>query len=132
MKKTAFLFFALIFFIPGIHAQQSQSAQNDSIVFEKLVYDYGSITQGSDGNCEFTFTNKSKMPLILSNVKSSCGCTIPEWPRQPIEPGKTGTIKVKYNTNRVGTFGKSVTVSSSAINSSVVLRIKGNVTPKQQ
>lgn len=132
MKKAAFLFFALSLFIPGLHAQQNKSAQNDSIVFEKLVHDYGSITQGSDGNCEFTFTNKGKVPLILSNVKSSCGCTIPEWPRQPIEPGKTGTIKVKYNTNRVGTFGKSVTVSSSAINSSVVLRIKGNVTPKQQ
>lgn len=107
-----------------------QAASQDSIVFEKLEHDYGTIAQGSDGNTEFKFTNKGKTPLVLSNVRASCGCTTPEWTKTPVAPGETGIVKVKYNTNLPGSFNKSITVSSNAANSSVMLRIKGNVTPK--
>lgn len=113
----------------GLSAQSS-SASPDSIVFEKLVHDYGTIAQDSDGYCEFKFTNKGQSPLILSNVSSSCGCTVPNWPKDPILPGAAGTIKVKYDTKRVGNFNKSITVNSNAINSMVLLRITGNVHPK--
>lgn len=102
----------------------------DSVVFDKMVHDYGTIVQGSDGESEFKFTNKGKTPLLLSNVHASCGCTVPEWPKEPILPGKTSSIKVKYNTNNQGNFNKSITVNSNAINNTVVLQIKGNVTPK--
>lgn len=131
MKKSVLIFFVLSFMALGLHAQNNQNKANDSIIFVKVTHDYGTITQGSDGNSEFKFTNKGKAPLILSNVHASCGCTIAEWPKAPIMPGKAGSIKVKYNTNIVGTFMKSITVNSNAKNSIVMLTIKGNITAKQ-
>jgi len=97
------------------------------ITFEKTTYDYGTIEKGSDGTCEFVFKNTGKQPLILNNCKSSCGCTVPKWPKEPIKKKQKGVIKVKYNTNRVGNFAKSVTVYSNAKNSPVRLTIKGKV-----
>ena len=132
MKRITVLICALIVTINGLYAQvPTQSSTQDSIKFDKMMHDYGTIVQGADGNCEFKFTNNGKTPLILSNVKASCGCTVPEWPKEPIAPGKTSSIKVKYNTATVGAFNKSITVNSNAVNNTVVLQIKGNVTPKQ-
>lgn len=131
MKKSIIFLFILALSVTGLFAQSNQVSTNDSIAFVKIIHDYGTIVQGGDGNCEFKFTNKGKSPLTLSNVQASCGCTVPEWPKEPILPGKTGSIKVKYNTNTIGAFNKSITVKSNAINTTVVLQIKGNVTPKQ-
>lgn len=100
------------------------------ITFEKIIHDYGTIKQGGDGQCEFGFTNTGTNPLVLSNVRSSCGCTVAEWPKEPILPGKSGTIKAKYNTNIMGSFTKTITVTSNAKNSPVRLTIKGNVVAK--
>jgi hypothetical protein len=97
------------------------------IKFEKVVHDYGEIEQHADGNCEFKFTNQGKEPLILSNVRSSCGCTVPVWPRQPILPGQSDEIKVKYDTKRIGTINKSIQVYSNATEKTVILKIKGKV-----
>lgn len=97
------------------------------IEFDKVVHDYGVIDQHGDGKCEFKFTNTGKEPLILSNVRSSCGCTVPVWPRQPILPGQSDVIKVKYDTKRVGTINKSVQVYSNATKKTVVLKIKGKI-----
>jgi hypothetical protein len=97
------------------------------IKFEKTVHDYGNIMKGDNGSCEFKFTNIGKTNLILTNVRSSCGCTVSQWPREPIAPGESSAITVRYNTQRVGVISKSVTVESNAINNQVVLRIKGNV-----
>jgi hypothetical protein len=97
------------------------------IKFDKVVHDYGEIEQHGDGNCEFKFTNTGKEPLILSNVRSSCGCTAPSWPRQPILPGQSEVIKVKYDTKRIGIINKSVQVYSNATEKNVVLKIKGKV-----
>ncbi len=130
--KSMLITFLICLAALTIKAQEGQPVTQDSILFEKTVYDYGNIEQGSDGTSEFIFTNKGQSPLVLSNVRASCGCTVPQWTKEPIEPGKTGVIKVKYNTNLVGTFNKSVTVNSNAANSVVVLRIKGNVAPKPQ
>ncbi|HDR52140.1 MAG TPA: DUF1573 domain-containing protein [Mariniphaga anaerophila] len=109
------------------NAQEPQTSAQDSIIFNKLEHDYGTIERGGDGQCEFVFTNKGASPLVLSNVRASCGCTVPQWPREPIPPGETGSIKVKYNTNIVGTFNKMITVNSNAANSMVRLRVKGQV-----
>lgn len=135
MKKSILIICAFVVISIGLFAQTpvqtpAQPSTQDSIVFVKTINDYGTIVQGSDGNCEFTFTNKGNSPLVLSNVKASCGCTVPEWPKEPISPGKTSSIKVKYNTNNQGNFNKSITVNSNAINNTVILQIKGNVTPK--
>lgn len=132
MNKITLLICALIVSISGLYAQApTQASTQDSLLFEKNAHDYGTIVQGADGNCEFRFTNKGKSPLVLNNVHASCGCTIPEWPKEPIAPGKSSSIKVKYNTAIVGNFNKSITVNSNAVNNTVVLQIKGNVTPKQ-
>lgn len=131
MKKSILILLALTFSVFGSFARTSQTSAQDSLVFEKTTHDYGTISQGDDGNCEFKFTNNGDVPLILSNVKASCGCTVPEWPKEPIAPGKTSSIKVKYNTNNVGAFTKTISVNSNAPNSMVVLIIKGIVTAKQ-
>ncbi|MFC2102020.1 DUF1573 domain-containing protein [Bacteroidota bacterium] len=97
------------------------------ITFEKTVHDYGTIVKGSDGTCEFTFTNSGKEPLILSKPISSCGCTVPTWPKEPILPGKSDVIKVTYNTKNIGPINKTVTVYSNAQTNRVMLSIKGKV-----
>ena len=100
------------------------------ITFENTVHDYGTIAYGEDGTCYFKFTNTGKEPLIIQKPQSSCGCTVPSWPKEPILPGEGDQIKVTYNTKRVGSINKTVTVKSNAKNSTVVLRIKGKVEQK--
>jgi len=98
------------------------------IEFVKEVHDYGKLKYAGDPFCTFDFKNTGNEPLIISNAKGSCGCTVPTWPKEPIAPGATGTIKVKYDTKRPGPINKSVTITSNAINTPTkVLRIKGEV-----
>jgi hypothetical protein len=99
------------------------------ISFETEVMDYGTIEHNADGNREFKFKNTGKEPLIITNCQGSCGCTVPTWPHEPIKPGATASIKVKYATDRVGAFEKTVTVSSNGKTSSKILKIKGVVKP---
>lgn len=130
--KNSLLVLVMVFFASlSVQAQVNPASAQDSIIFDKMAHDYGTIVQGSDGNCEFKFVNKGKAPIILNNVKASCGCTTPEWTRTPVAPGGTGSIKVAYNTNLVGAFNKTVTVDSNAKNTPVVLLIKGIVTAKE-
>ncbi len=100
------------------------------IKMDKLTHDYGNIQQGANGECEFKFTNSGKEPLVITNCQGSCGCTVPQCPAEPILPGKSGVIKVKYDTNRPGAIYKTVTVNSNAKSGNVVLTIKGNVEVK--
>lgn len=100
------------------------------LTVDKTSHDYGTLYQKGDGNSVFIYTNDGKEPLILSRVKSSCGCTIPKWSRQPLMPGQSDTIKVKYDTKRLGSFHKSITITSNASNPTVVLKIKGKVIPE--
>jgi len=109
---------------------QAENPNAPEISFEKTVHDYGTIVQGSDGTCEFKFTNTGKEPLILSKPVSSCGCTVPTWPQEPILPGKSDVIKVTYNTNTVAPINKTITVYSNGKTNRVVLTIKGNVVAK--
>lgn len=99
------------------------------IVFETEVMDYGTIEHNADGNREFKFKNTGKEPLIISNSTGSCGCTVPTWPKEPIKPGESSSIKVHYATDRIGAFEKTVTVTSNAKTPSKVLKIKGVVKP---
>jgi hypothetical protein len=97
------------------------------MAFDADVIDYGTIEQGADGVREFKFKNTGKEPLIISNATGSCGCTVPTWSKEPILPGKTGVISVKYDTKRLGAINKSVTVTSNATEATKVLRIKGDI-----
>jgi len=131
MKKSIVIMVMMFLAALTIQAQDKPVAAQDSIVFASTVHDYGTIVQASDGTCEFNFTNKGKAPIVLNDVKASCGCTVPEWTRTPVAPGEKGTIKVTYNTNNMGAFTKSITVNSNAVNNPLVLIIKGTVNPKQ-
>jgi hypothetical protein len=105
-------------------------AEGAGIVFETETIDYGTIEHNADGQREFVFTNNGNKPLIISNTQGSCGCTVPTAPKEPIAPGAKGIIGVKYATDRVGAFTKTVTVSSNAEGQpSKVLTIKGTVLP---
>ncbi|MFL1013173.1 DUF1573 domain-containing protein [Flavisericum labens] len=97
------------------------------IEFKSETIDYGTIEKGSNGIRTFEFTNTGDEPLIISKVSSSCGCTIPKKPDEPILPGKTGQIEVKYDTNRVNPIRKTITVISNAVTPTVALKIKGEV-----
>ena len=128
MKKVIYLL-GIMLLMAGVAKAQEVKAQNGpEIEFEKVVHDYGNIPYNGNGECEFRFTNTGNEPLLVQKPKSSCGCTIPSWPKEPILPGETEVIKVTYRTNRVGNINKTVTVTSNAIdNPTVVLRIKGRV-----
>ncbi|MFH2095392.1 MAG: DUF1573 domain-containing protein [Bacteroidota bacterium] len=126
--KTIFTCLLLFFLFSIVYAQQKSAA----ISFDKEVHNFGSIKE-EDGpvTCKFEFTNTGSEPLIISNVKASCGCTTPDWTKTPVPPGKTGFVKATYNPqNRPGAFNKSVTVMSNAETPNVFLRIEGTVMPK--
>jgi hypothetical protein len=98
--------------------------------FEKTEMDYGKIKQGSEPLRIFTFKNTGTEPLIISNAQGSCGCTVPTYPKEPIMPGQTSKIEVRYDTQRVGGFTKSVTLTTNEANATRVLTIKGEVEAK--
>ena len=102
---------------------------NSTIDFESKVVDYGTIEHKSDGVRKFVFKNNGTEPLIIKNAKGSCGCTVPTWSREPIAPGATSEIGVKYATTRVGKFTKTITLTTNADKKPVILTIKGVVNP---
>jgi len=104
----------------------SQGKSSAAISFETTKHDFGTIAEGGDGTFEFVFKNTGKDPLVLNNVRSSCGCTVPEWPKEPILKGEKGKIKVSYNTRITGSFSKTISVYTNA-GDPVVLSIKGKV-----
>ncbi|MCC7233486.1 MAG: DUF1573 domain-containing protein [Bacteroidia bacterium] len=106
---------------------QTDNPNAPEITFENDLHDYGTIQQNADGSCEFKFKNTGKEPLIITNAKGSCGCTVPTYPKEPITRGETGIIKVHYDTKRIGAFTKTVTITSNAKSATKVLTIKGTV-----
>ena len=110
--KKAILFILLIFAPLALSAQ----ASGPMISFDMETIDYGDINKGSNGVRTFTFENTGDAPLDIQGVRSSCGCTIPKKPEAPIEPGKKGEITVRYDTNRVGIFRKTITVNTNVSN----------------
>jgi hypothetical protein len=99
---------------------------------EGIIHDYGTITKGANGVAFFVFTNTGKEPLIIEKATSSCGCTVPSPPKYPILPGQKDSISVKYDTNRIGTINKTVTIISNASNSPTMMRIKGTIIERPQ
>lgn len=107
--------------------QTEKVEKRSDIVFDKLVNDFGTMEKGGDASCVFTFKNLSKKPLTLTNVKTSCGCTAAEWPREPIAKKKKGSIKVKYDSNRVGKFTKTIRVFIEGRENPIQLEIRGTI-----
>lgn len=117
----------LILFVGMLSLGSFAQEKVAKIEFKSDIVDYGTIEKGSDGVRVFEFTNTGNAPLIITSVKSTCGCTVPKKPEGPILPGETGKIEVKYDTNRVNPIRKTITVTSNADTPTVALKIKGLV-----
>ncbi|MBK55857.1 MAG: hypothetical protein CMC84_00810 [Flavobacteriaceae bacterium] len=124
--KNCVLFTLMILFTLSLESQEKVA----EVTFEKILIDYGIIDHGVDGKRTFNFKNTGTAPLIFNRIYSSCGCTIPKKPEKPILPGESGSIDVEYDTKRTGAFQKAITVNSNAVNSNIILRIKGEILPE--
>ena len=131
MKKFALiLFMGLLTFSGNAQEKVDEKKVDDNtpiFKFESEVVNYGDIARNSDGVKVLKFTNVGKSPIIITNVKGSCGCTVPTSPKEPIMPGEEGEIEIKYATNRIGPFSKTVTITSNAVRSNIVIPVKGRV-----
>ncbi|MDP2336981.1 MAG: DUF1573 domain-containing protein [Bacteroidota bacterium] len=129
MKKSILLLLAIVLCLPVVNFAQAAKSR---IAFEKLQHNFGTFKEELGAqSVSFSFKNNGAVPLILNNVQASCGCTTPEWTREPVAPGAKGVIKVSYDPrNRPGVFNKTIRVSSNAENADVILTILGEVTPR--
>ena len=135
MKRALFLLLFCLYITDSFSQQDIVINHNaPEITFETELIDLGTFMQYDDpsSKCEFNFSNTGKEPLIISRAKGSCGCTVPEWPKEPILPGEKGVIKVNYDEKRVGSFNKSVTITSNAKNNSQVVKIKGKILAQEK
>jgi len=125
---------ALVISTTGCTDNPEEKAKDhgQEIWFEADIHDYGEIEIDSDGSWSFVFKNLGEEAIIINRVRSTCGCTVPDWPKEPIEPGASSEITVIYNTETVGTFMKSVIVYSTAANSPVKLQIRGKVVAREE
>jgi len=128
-------------FIAGSTFLGAVGAQSAAPVFsaEKMEVDYGTVVYKGDGVREFTFKNTGSAPLLITNARGSCGCTVPEWPKEPIRPGESGVMRIKYDTARSGPIDRSVTITTNEVESTDAvgnpaykqhtIRVKGSVKP---
>lgn len=124
--KIIILLVAVSFSIQGFAQEDENGPQ---IKFEEQQFDFGDVKQGEKLSHKFTFKNNGNEPLILNNVLTTCGCTVTEWPKDPIQPGKSGEIEVKFNTaGRMGKQNKVVTVISNAVSPQTRIKIVANIT----
>ncbi len=106
----------------------SQEIATPKIAFEETVFNFDTIVQDGNGEHVFRFTNTGDAPLLITSAFSSCGCVVPEWPKEPIAPQANGSIRVKYNTSKIGPFTKVIVVKSNdEVTTKTVLRINGVV-----
>jgi archaellum component FlaG (FlaF/FlaG flagellin family) len=129
MKKFIITAFIVV---SGIIAQaqttpEVENKKQADIAFDKETHDFGAIPQNIPATYTFTFKNSGKEPLIVTNAVASCGCTTPEWTKEPIMPGKKGFIKATFNAASLGVFNKAVTVMSNGQKGTLTLYIKGDV-----
>ena len=104
----------------------STNMKADDMAFENLTHEFGTVEEGPDATCVFTFKNNGKEPIVIQKAAPSCGCTVPSFSNEPVAPGATGTINVAYHTKgKPNPFTKTITVTSNA--GTKVLTIKGNV-----
>ena len=113
-------------------ATPSSNPNAPEITFENEMHDFGTIDYAGDGVYAFKFTNTGKEPLVVTDAKGSCGCTVPKWPKEPINKGGSAVINVSYDTKRPGPFTKTVTINSNAKTAVKTLTIKGTVMTQEE
>lgn len=134
MKKLFIIISTLVAFSISSFAQEAATVEETQskakIEFDSQVKDFGTIEFAGDGSHTFKFTNTGEAPLIISNVKPTCGCTVADgWPKEAILPGESGEIKIKYDTKRTGQFTKTIKVTTNTAEPEIRLTIKGVVKP---
>jgi hypothetical protein len=122
MKQLLFILSFVAFGTLTVAAQDGAKME-----FDVTTIDYGTIDKGSDPIRKFKFTNVGNEPLIIKNAKGSCGCTVPTYPKEPIMPGESNVIEVRYDTNRIGAFNKTITLTTNESTETRTLTIKGKV-----
>ncbi len=136
MKRTSFFLAFTLFVSVALFAQDKPSLSNvgndnenqATFKFTEEEFNFGTIMQGDQVKHDFQFTNTGKEPLIISNAAGSCGCTVPEWPKEPIAPGAKSVIKVTFNSaGKQGVQDKTVTLQSNGTPNPMVIHLKGNV-----
>ena len=128
MKRILLSIFALAFFTTLLIAEENKpNLETASFSWERTTFDFGKIQQGKPVTISFPFTNSSKVPLLITNVKPACGCTGAEYTKEKIEPGKSGFVKITYNAAGVGNFNKTLTVTANTNPSDIVLSFTGEV-----
>ena len=135
--KTIVLFLNLIVAVMTVAAQDQIASRNadeatlvknyPSFSWTETSYDFGKVASGSPVTHEFTFINNGTVPMLISGVQASCGCTVAEFSKDPIAPGASGFVKATYNASRIGVFTKSITVNANTETGVVRLQIKGEV-----
>lgn len=125
MKKSIIIATIILAAFFQMSAQETQSPK---ITFEETAFNFDTIMQNGNGEHVFRFTNTGDAPLLITSAFSSCGCVVPEWPKEPISPQASSSIKVKYNTSKLGSFTKVIVVKTNDMESpKTVLRINGVV-----
>lgn len=133
MKIASVLFLACTLMLAGISRTamaQDEPKNSAGIAWTSTTKDFGKIDQGKPVSAEFEFKNPSMVPLIISAVRPSCGCTVADYPKEPVQPGKVARISVTYNAAASGVFQKSILVTSNATEGNSTLIIKGEVVAK--
>jgi hypothetical protein len=107
-----------------------RDANSPKMKFESIVHDFGTITEGDKVETEFVFKNIGRTDLLISDAKGSCGCTVPEYPKEPLKSGETGKIKVSFNSaHKTGSQTKTVTLFTNTENKTEILTIKAAINP---
>lgn len=132
MTKMLLLALGLTFAGTAAHAQTTKPAKakpaGPQIEFSEVKYDFGTIKQGDVVDHVFKFKNTGTQPLVISNVGVSCGCTVPAWTKEPVQPGKTGTISAKFNSaGKMGMQTKVLTIDSNSAGGSTTVSLVGEV-----
>ena len=130
LSRSGTLVITLFIAIACNTVQAQSDEQVGELSFESEVVDYGTIVQNDNGLRVFKMTNTGNAPVIISRIKSSCGCTVASKPEKPVLPGETAQIEVSYDTKRIGRFAKFITVESNAKNSRINLKITGEIIKK--
>jgi hypothetical protein len=127
MKSIIFLIIFLLLNALPVFSQTQIGSGGPLISFVETEYNFGTVKSGVEAIHYFVFTNSGSKPLVISNIRSSCGCAVPGWPKIPIESGRTDSLRVEYNTRVKGVFDKTISVYTNDARGMAELRIKGNV-----
>ena len=112
--------------------EKAKNGEGPQMVFEGMVVDYGTIEQHSEPLRTLKFVNKGTEPLVITNARGSCGCTVPTWAKEPIMPGEESVIEIRYATNRLGKFSKKVTITTNEGTEPHVINVTGSVFEKEK